>query len=172
MKGYTNILVVAYAALALGAAMPDNAAECGQLGAMSLALDAGKLPEGATLGDVRKCADHPLGRDRDLATASMPTTGDLSSAPAAADNLPAETTPNDAGNSGLTALEGRACEKAAQFGCSKGYCWKTCGNNGEWCWTARNGGSGSWYTCNSWHECGTEDSYACGKFCSSCGCSC
>ncbi|RDB29460.1 hypothetical protein Hypma_014819 [Hypsizygus marmoreus] len=34
----------------------------------------------------------------------------------------------------------KACQTESDGGCSKGYCWKVCGDNGQWCWTAENGG--------------------------------
>lgn len=60
MKVYTTLLLLA-AAMALASSAPDAAEECGDLGVMH--VDPKNLPEGVTLADVRKCADHPLGRD-------------------------------------------------------------------------------------------------------------
>ena len=31
--------------------------------------------------------------------------------------------------------ESRACWFGSPYGCSKSYCWTTCGGDGEWCWT-------------------------------------
>jgi hypothetical protein len=33
------------------------------------------------------------------------------------------------------------------WGCDNGYCWKQCGDPGEWCWQAVDGGQGGWLTC-------------------------
>ncbi|KAF9534046.1 hypothetical protein CPB83DRAFT_728072, partial [Crepidotus variabilis] len=54
------------------------------------------------------------------------------------------------------ALAERAAEGCwydSQIGCTGGYCWKVCGNNGEWCWTANNGGVGSLISCSNWQDC-------------------
>ncbi|UNI15481.1 hypothetical protein JDV02_002011 [Purpureocillium takamizusanense] len=57
-------------------------------------------------------------------------------------------------------------------GCSSGYCFKTCGNGGEWCWTASNGGYGDWITCKSDSACSTDQACGQGDNCSACGCRC
>ncbi|KAI1487359.1 hypothetical protein F5X96DRAFT_672741 [Biscogniauxia mediterranea] len=56
--------------------------------------------------------------------------------------------------------------------CTDGYCWKRCGDkNCPWCWTARSGGFGAWYTCGADADC--QASFACGQKadgdCKSCG---
>lgn len=58
MKIYTSLLFLA-AAMALAAPVPDAAEECGDLGAMH--VDPKNLPDGVTLADVCKCANHPSG---------------------------------------------------------------------------------------------------------------
>ncbi|KAI1392409.1 uncharacterized protein F4822DRAFT_128425 [Hypoxylon trugodes] len=67
----------------------------------------------------------------------------------------------------------RTCVHGNPGGCDNGYCWKSCGD-GPWCWTARNGGFGDWYTCSKDSDCLT--SYDCGQKsggnCDKCGCSC
>jgi hypothetical protein len=78
-------------------------------------------------------------------------------------------------------FEKRACSLDAPYGCSleKGRCWKACGDmkKGEWCWTASNSGTGSWATCSSWNDCGTDSVlFGCGRNCvekpTECGCGC
>ncbi|KAI8962745.1 hypothetical protein F5Y11DRAFT_181488 [Daldinia sp. FL1419] len=109
------------------------------------AIDIAQLPEGIDAGAVRKCVEHPLGSASEESIAKREG-----------------------------ALFERDCWYGKSHGCSKGYCWKTCGD-GPWCWTARNGGFGDWYTCKSDNDCQT--SYSCGesaggKECKKCGCSC
>lgn len=68
-------------------------------------------------------------------------------------------------------LEKRDCWYGKKSGCSKGYCWKTCGQGGQWCWTAQGDGSGPWVTCGSDGDC--NESQSCGGGgCKACGCSC
>lgn len=66
----------------------------------------------------------------------------------------------------------RDCWKRASLGCSNsGYCWRQCGQNGEWCWAAEEGGLGSWIRCSKWQDCNVN--MACGGGgCDVCGCSC
>ncbi|KAL1613955.1 hypothetical protein SLS54_010165 [Diplodia seriata] len=140
------------------AAISDAAAECGSLGVMSL----DNLPEGVDPADVRKCADHPLGSDPSMGESSVAPVVDESDGIAADANN--DTSPN---------LQARACWfGAARYGCTDGYCWKTCGSGGKWCWTAKKGGIGEWYTCGNYRDC--KEKWACGKGrdCDSCGCSC
>ncbi|KAI0543369.1 hypothetical protein F4679DRAFT_593056 [Xylaria curta] len=79
-----------------------------------------------------------------------------------------------AGPSDGDSLSKRACWLGQATGCSKGYCWKRCGDDlaqGHWCWTAI-GGTGDWYQCSVDEQC--HDYMPCGegKGCASCGCSC
>ncbi|KAG6007736.1 hypothetical protein E4U21_005575 [Claviceps maximensis] len=69
-------------------------------------------------------------------------------------------------------LFARECWYRDDFGCSKsGWCYKTCGANGQWCWAAQNGGYGSWIGCSSFRDCNKE--MACGQGnCKACGCNC
>ncbi|OTB11572.1 hypothetical protein K445DRAFT_321952 [Daldinia sp. EC12] len=104
-----------------------------------------QLPKGVDPSAVRTCIEHPLG------------------------NSLQESVEKREG-----ALFERACWHGKAVGCTKGYCWKTCGD-GPWCWTARNSGFGDWYTCKSDSDC--SQSQPCsqstaGKDCKSCGCSC
>ncbi|RAK79651.1 uncharacterized protein BO72DRAFT_373150 [Aspergillus fijiensis CBS 313.89] len=141
-----SILVVLTSALTISPTSTGNndpAIECGDLGVM--VIPAADLPEGVLPSDVRKCREHPLGRNRYLESASL--------AP-------------------LDPVDPQACYRDAPYGCSKGYCWKVCGSNGEWCWTAKGGGAGAWYTCSRYQNCGTGTMYACGRNCPSCGCGC
>lgn len=163
MKFSTGFFLVAAQVIGVfSATVPEPSQKCGILGVMS--VNAAELPKGVKPNDVRKCLDHPMGRDRDLKKASM--------APVTPEFLALRNeTEGEVKGSDLT-VKPLACEKGAPYGCSKGYCWKTCGKNGEWCWTAYKGGLGSWIKCNSWKDCGTT-TYACGRGgCPSCGCSC
>ncbi|KAK5989540.1 hypothetical protein PT974_11067 [Cladobotryum mycophilum] len=157
MKANTIALILAYAASAYAAAVvADAETSCGSLGVMK--YDANKLPAGATPDDVRQCADHPLGHNRNQEPASLAPlhAGEMSVAPSGEDIL--------------VNRAAASCYRDAPYGCTRGYCWKVCGNNGEWCWTARAGGIGKWFTCNSWKDCDAKQ--ACGKGCPSCGCGC
>ena len=167
MKLNVGILfAAAQVAGVFSAAVSNAAAECGDLGVMP-SYRAEEIPKGVVAEEIRTCANHPLGRERHLDTASL--------APKEADERePSEInfTPADAVKSEANVLEERTCEYDAPYGCSKGYCWKVCGGGGEWCWTAANGGLGSWLTCTTWNDCG-QITYACGRgLCDDCGCSC
>lgn len=151
------LFFVSQAAQIYSAAVPEvesvDALECGNLGVMTLS-DADRAV-GLNAADIRKCADHPLGRHRDLAESSQP--------------------PMDVGRSvppELTAREGFACEYSAPYGCSKGYCWKVCGSGGEWCWTTVGNPRSAWKTCGNWRDCSQGLSCGEGVGCGSCGCSC
>lgn len=147
-------------------AQVSAAEECGDLGVMR-SFRSEELPNGIKSEEIRKCSNHPLGKDRHLDRASL--------APMEADERePYEKnfSPNNPQDTGIDALEKRDCYTDAPYGCSDGYCWKTCGGGGEWCWTASNGGFGSWFTCKTHSDCG-QLTYACGRgFCDDCGCSC
>ena len=68
-------------------------------------------------------------------------------------------------------LDKRGCWQGNPSGCTRGYCWKTCGPTGQWCWTAYNGGFGDWIKCSNDGGCNTG--MACGEGgCKDCGCSC
>ncbi|KAL4901519.1 hypothetical protein BDW74DRAFT_84033 [Aspergillus multicolor] len=149
--------------------------ECGDLDVMR--VSAADLPAGVSPIDVRKCLDHPLGRNRHVKGASLAPLNAVE--PSFFNNGTVNTgTDTDTSPADLearsSALQERACYKDAPYGCSGGYCWKACGNTdkGEWCWTANKAGLGSWITCSKWQDCGTA-TYACGRGgCPSCGCSC
>ncbi|KAK8002422.1 2-isopropylmalate synthase [Apiospora arundinis] len=106
------------------------------------------VPAGANETEYRHCANHPLGDAK---------------AQVARD---------------LNVLDKRDCWRGAETGCTKGYCWKRCGNNyndGNWCWTAKGGdGKGDWYKCSdngqcfSYMQCGQSN----GGNCPDCGCDC
>jgi hypothetical protein len=149
----------------------DPVVECGDLDVMT--VDPADLPAGVAPSDVRKCLDHPLGRNRHVKGASLAPLDavDASFYNSAGDT---DTSPVEARTDGLGGLQERACYKDAPFGCSGGYCWKACGdtNKGEWCWTAEKAGLGAWIKCSKWQDCGTA-TYACGRGgCPSCGCGC
>lgn len=136
-------------------AVPDDdaAARCGSLGIMSL----DDIPEDARAGNVRKCAGHPLGHNRPFEGTSFAPMDDSAETAVASTNT--------------SNLQERACWFDSEYGCTKKFCWKVCGNGGKWCWTASNGGYGPWRTCSSYHDC--KKSFPCGKGCGSdCGCSC
>ena len=46
----------------------------------------------------------------------------------------------------LEEVHAQSCA-ARPWGCENGYCWKQCGDPGEWCWLAFDGGNGGWVTC-------------------------
>ncbi|CEI60176.1 hypothetical protein FVEN_g6360 [Fusarium venenatum] len=169
MKAFNNfLLVLAYSAIGLSAATPASPearakAICGDLGI----LDITTLQDGVEPAELRLCADHPLGRKRNL----DPKQG--SSIAPGDKGLPKDVSPAD--STGL--LSKRICWDVAPYGCeNRSYCWKVCGQNGEWCWTAHAGGSGAWRGCRTWGDCGTDDKdFGCGKNCKAsgiCGCSC
>ncbi|KAK1993560.1 hypothetical protein LX36DRAFT_615676 [Colletotrichum falcatum] len=168
LLGYT---AMAYAAAAPASADAGAAAICGDLGVLS--FEGGRLPDGVSPGNVRMCAGHPNGRVRVLdpqqgASLAPMEGGAEGGVPSANETaLP----------SGLPLTE-RSCYYNAPYGCSGGYCWKTCGDpgDGKWCWTATNGGLGSWNQCSTYVDCSTNSITAgCGKGCLKpgvCGCSC
>ncbi|KAJ5976201.1 hypothetical protein N7481_009908 [Penicillium waksmanii] len=152
------ILLAACATAALSVATSDTnaASECKDLGG-AMSVQDHDLPSDVSQADVRKCVEHPHGHDRgDLNAGSLAPFGD-------------EEKKNP--TSSLTERAADACYNAAPYGCSKGYCWASCGDKGEWCWTARKGGYGAWYTCKTFHDCGYTG-YSCGRGGVSGGCSC
>ncbi|OQE32909.1 hypothetical protein PENFLA_c001G00978 [Penicillium flavigenum] len=66
------ILLATCATTAFSAAVPDAAAadECSNLGGV-MSMETHKLPEGVSLSDLRKCVEHPHGRERFLDEASL-----------------------------------------------------------------------------------------------------
>ncbi|KAL5697303.1 hypothetical protein ACHQM5_030855 [Ranunculus cassubicifolius] len=155
MKVIVSILfIVVQLAESFAAPVSDSASKCGSLGVMS----SNNLPEGINPADVRTCADHPLGRNRSGVQSLAPmSNADLSVA--------------------ATNTDPDACYYKAPYGCSDGYCWKSCGpgGSGQWCWLAAGGGAGQWVKCSTYEQCslGGAD---CGRNCKpgshSCGCSC
>ncbi|KAG6010470.1 hypothetical protein E4U21_006472 [Claviceps maximensis] len=108
-----------------------------------MAVDKSTLPPSVDAEHIRECLDHPEAKQL------QPRLG-------------------------LELVE-RACwEGGTQLGCSKeGYCWKVCGPQGQWCWTAYNSGFGEWIRCSGAKDCNTGMS--CGQGgddCKACGCSC
>jgi hypothetical protein len=153
------------------AAEGDSVVECGNLDVMT--IDPVDLPAGVALSDVRKCLDHPLGRNRHVKGASL---APLDAVDASFYNSAVDTgtSPVEPRSDSLGVFEERACYKDAPYGCSGGYCWKACGNinKGEWCWTAKKAGLGAWIKCSKWQDCGIT-TYACGRGgCPACGCGC
>lgn len=158
------LFIATQACSVLSAAVSSSAADqCGELGVMQ--FNASSLPEGVTPEDVRTCADHPYGRNRPTEGASY-APSDKSTTREIADAAAAGL---------LAARDDDSCYYKAPYGCSGGYCWKTCSkaSKGEWCWTAKLGGYGAWYECKTWADCGTT-TYSCGEgyLCPSCGCGC
>lgn len=133
---------------------------------MALALSANAVSP-PTPSEIAKCGDLGVTGSNDTA---LPPGVDPSQVRTCVDHpLSNETIPEPS-------LEKRECYYGSKDkGCDKGYCWKKCKGSGEgpWCWTARNGGFGDWYTCGADKDCKT--SYDCGqslKPCGDCGCSC
>ncbi|KAI1379484.1 hypothetical protein F4677DRAFT_464780 [Hypoxylon crocopeplum] len=154
------LLLATHAACLFGAGAADQATtkQCGDLGVLQ--IDQTNLPEGVNLSEVRKCTNHPL-------KSHSRVKGRGSLAPMGAAGVLEGTGYDNA----TSLIQPRDCRYDAPFGCADGYCWKSCGNPGEWCWTARNQGLGAWYTCNPYQDCGS-DTYDCGRNCDKCGCSC
>ncbi|KPM41722.1 hypothetical protein AK830_g4816 [Neonectria ditissima] len=128
MKTSNNaLLLLAYSVLvssAVSPASPEARAKaiCGDLGI----LDITTLPDGVEPSELRLCADHPMGRNRTL----DPKKG-ASLAPGG-EGYRKDITPADS----TDVLSKRVCYDAAPYGCEGKWCWKTCGDNEEWCWTA------------------------------------
>lgn len=125
---------------------PNAEAECGTLGAMKWDLDTLKDYK---IADLRKCKNHPLSE-------SLRTRNEREE---------------------LNVLRKRKCVSSSSgtYGCSDGWCWSRCGqvwNRGEWCWLAKNNGTGDWKSCSNANGCRGSD-LTCGKgSCKQCGCSC
>ncbi|KAM0271112.1 hypothetical protein ACHAQH_009199 [Verticillium albo-atrum] len=146
-----NLFLLGFAAVTQAAATLSSgdlsaAVLCGDLGVLT--LEGNRLPAGVSPAELRMCADHPNGHDRILDPeqgASLSPMPDGAVAVADTTSVPSS-----------FALGERACYTSAPYGCSGGYCWKSCGNKakGEWCWTAANGGLGAWKTCGRWQDCG------------------
>ncbi|KAL5092916.1 hypothetical protein Trisim1_000648 [Trichoderma cf. simile WF8] len=132
---------------------------CGDLEVMK--MDVNQLPTGISPDSVRMCEEHPLNQD------GIDILDGASLAPA------------DVSQRGVTSAlplyfgVKRACYYAAPYGCTRGYCWKACDDDGKWCWTASQGGYGNWATCKTFEDCGLDDDdFGCGKRCQRCGCGC
>jgi hypothetical protein len=158
------------------AAEGDPAAECGALGVMT--FDPADLPEGVLPSDVRKCRDHPLGRnrhDKDASLAPLDAVRMDSSFYNGTDSDTDRGTSPVGGSSDLdldTSDDKQACYYDAPYGCTRGNCWKACGDKGQWCWTATKLGMGSWDKCKTWKDCGTH-TFSCSRGLgpsSGCGC--
>ncbi|KAK2592410.1 hypothetical protein QQS21_009893 [Conoideocrella luteorostrata] len=148
--------LLAYAALTMAAATDVSSAAihaqavCGDLGVMNIAPE--NLHADTAASDVRMCAEHPLGRNRSLDPAK------------GASLAPLENGDKTVLDNPLNSPDKRACYTKAPYGCSGGYCWKSCGNKGEWCWTAGAWGAGSWAKCKRFQDCGTGGiNFGCGK---------
>lgn len=149
-----STILLSLVLLGLGTASPaSHSAQqaCGKLGIMT--VDVSKLPLDVDPNNIRQCADHPAGK-----------------ASAARRRAAAQNHDNDAASARM--LFERTCWYGKSSGCSGGYCFKSCGASGEWCWTAYNGGYGAWITCSSDSACSTDQACGLGDNCSSCGCSC
>ncbi|KAJ7765824.1 hypothetical protein DFH07DRAFT_1014232 [Mycena maculata] len=129
----TALCVTRVASALSDARAADAAAECGDLGAMTVNPD--ELPKDVQPTDVRKCADHPLGHVHPDDESLAPMNETLK---------------------GVKSPVGDACYYGAPYGCSGGYCWEACGvaGDGQWCWMASKGGWGSWDTCETYADCG------------------
>ncbi|PGH14302.1 hypothetical protein AJ79_03124 [Helicocarpus griseus UAMH5409] len=137
--------------------------ECGSLGVNN--PDFSKLPADIDRNNIRKCADHPLGRRRSLLGASLaPSNVEIRGVPFT------PRAPDD-----IITTEKMECQWSAPLGCSGNWCWKSCGNDGQWCWLAKDDGHGDWKPCSKWQDCmNAAEKLDCGKgiACGACGCSC
>jgi hypothetical protein len=123
--------------------------ECGDLGVLD-------VPEGQLESEVRHCAEHPRNGDSPAAFDRRNRRGSISIADSAA-----------------TDIFGRAeqkCWYGASLGCRKGYCWKTCGKRGNWCWLTAFGPSGPWLECSRTSDCDSTVAVCSGGNCKACGC--
>ncbi|KAJ3490650.1 hypothetical protein NLG97_g5735 [Lecanicillium saksenae] len=140
MKAVNALYLLASASVAWTANVDRRIAEeeCGSLGVMEAPASAY-----ANGGTVRKCRDHPLGKGRPI---------------------------QKRGDTVLPVALDKRCSTPlnAPWGCDNGYCWKGCGLNYEWCWTAGNYGTGDWARCSSGKDCGFDDE----RFTCSGGCGC
>ncbi|KAM0344819.1 hypothetical protein ACHAPU_007201 [Fusarium lateritium] len=168
-----SLIVLAYTALASSAATPASpaagaAAICGDLGILNLSPD--EVPEGVKPWDLRLCADHPMGRNRTLDSDEGASLAPMEEA----EGADSETTAAPSAN----VFEKKSCYYKSPYGCSRGWCWRSCGpkRGGQWCWVATQLGAGPWKTCNSWEDCsGSIVKAQCAKGCvisRSCGCGC
>ncbi|EJD47258.1 hypothetical protein AURDEDRAFT_62495, partial [Auricularia subglabra TFB-10046 SS5] len=127
---------------------PSGVAEnCGALGVLK--VDLAKLPEGVDPAAIRQCKQHPLGH-----------AGPRNGTSAAVED---------------GALSKRACWYGDSYGCTDGYCYKSCNTkgSGQWCWQAWDKGWGQWRTCAGKGDCKPNKSSDCGQGgCDACGCSC
>jgi len=160
----------------ISAPTEDAAAECGDLGVMSIP---NRLLAGVNPAEVRKCLEHPLAHSEPSPYPPQPppTRADLWATVAV--DLSIESGPESSvvvARAEVTAdLVPRACFFGDQYGCSGGYCWKRCGLQGEWCWLAYNAGYGAWTKCFRAADCVgfAQPEPDCGKGgCDACGCSC
>jgi hypothetical protein len=150
---YFSVVVAASVAVQRSSRATDevNAESiCGELGVMKINAD--DLPDGASPKDVRMCAKHPHGRNRTL----DPSEGaSLPPAYASMQNPPGKT------HTEVSHINGRSGDSGSPFGCSRGWCWRSCGTpgheGGKWCWAAAEHGTGEWKTCKNWHQCGSDD---------------
>ncbi|KAL0931075.1 uncharacterized protein CTRU02_213810 [Colletotrichum truncatum] len=156
----TASIIVLANPIAAGVAPATAAEECGSLGVMTY-TDASLL-EGVDLTQIRTCRDHPLGP------------GARPSAPPAQGPGGSAEAKRDAFGEMLVRQEGTdACWYGDSTGCTNGYCWKTCGDKGRWCWTAWNKGWGNWRTCSKSSDCKKNSDAEGGEGgCKACGCSC
>ncbi|KAJ6785752.1 hypothetical protein PWT90_04842 [Aphanocladium album] len=141
MKFSNVISLLASGALALAANVDKLAAEaeCGPLHVMDAPASA------YNTGEVRKCRDHPMG------------------------NAPAKRSARPLSDLAASSVEKRCAPLPSETGCGDGgYCWKSCGAKGEWCWTASNFGNGPWARCKTDQQCGSDNQgFGCGG---ACGC--
>ncbi|KAL8367003.1 hypothetical protein RB595_007897 [Gaeumannomyces hyphopodioides] len=156
MKFTITLVAIAAQLAGFAAAVPADTqpTDCGELGVLEWKPEDFKDKPEVDLSAIRKCKEpFAPGESPEVhGTSSVKRDDDLLANP----------------------LHKRACWYGAPSGCSKekGRCWKKCGD-GPWCWTARNGGFGSWYTCSNDSDCGTG--MDCGQStgnCKECGCSC
>lgn len=110
------------------------------------------VPKCADPSKIRLCEAHPDGRTR---------------------------TSNNPDSKVLDALSPQSCSGKEDYVCSGGFCWATCGLNGDgpsykWCWLSygKDGGD-DFVTCSEGWECAPDQGNGCSSCSSwSCGCSC
>jgi hypothetical protein len=139
----------------------NSATNCGTLGLMT--YEPSSLFQNVKQEDIRKCLEHPIGDRGSLALSSIAPTPDYKDEKAVESEIASSSNP-------LTEPTAQLCE-SAPYGCTRGYCWRNCGEGGQWCWTAKNEGLGDWITCTKFQDC-ADTKAACGRNCARCGCSC
>lgn len=167
------ILATQLAAVYAGSGVAARTAteeECGALGVFK--YNPSDLQANEDPSRFRKCKEHPM-----FLEGVFPGPGDNSAGDGEVEDGAAGTSPVARSEPLGNILAKRECLKPsdAQYGCSKDkWCWSRCGNVGQWCWLAWEGGKGAWRGCQSNNDCRPLSESGCGQgdYCESCGCSC